>query len=99
MSDKFDLSHYVVADKIPEQFNVIVHNTARFNTLKAAIEIYIIKAKTGELPKVLPAGLPKDPYSGQNFGYEVTDNGFTFNSKGEEYRKLRKRFLEFKVQQ
>ncbi len=99
MTDKYDLSHYVVADKIPEQFNVIVQNTAQFNTLKAAIEIYIIKAKTGELPKVLPPGLPKDPYSGQDFGYEVTNDGFTFHSKGEEYRKLRNRFLEFKVQQ
>ena len=99
MSDKHDFSHYVVADKIPEQFNIIVQNTARFNTLKAAIEIYLIKARTGQLPDTLPDGLLKDPYSDQDFGYEITEEGFTFHSQGEDFEGRGGRLLEFKVKQ
>jgi hypothetical protein len=99
MNDEYDASHYVVADKIPEQYNTIVRNTAQFNTLKAAIDIYLIKAKTGQLPQMLSPGLPKDPYSGQDFGYEITKEGFTFHSQGEDFRELRGRLLEFKVKQ
>jgi len=46
------------------------------NALKAAIDIYITKAKTGRLPDTLPASLPKDLYSGKDFEYEKTKEGF-----------------------
>lgn len=47
-----------------------------FNALIAAIEVYIVKAKTGSLPDELPSGLPKDMFSGENFQYEQTADGF-----------------------
>lgn len=84
MNDEYDVSHYVVADKIPEQFNVIVRNTAHFNTLNAAIKIYLIKARTGQLPQTLPPGLPKDPFSGQDFQYEITEKGFVLRCRAKD---------------
>jgi hypothetical protein len=35
------------------------------NATKAAVEICLQRTQTGKLPEVLPAGLPKDPFSGQ----------------------------------
>jgi hypothetical protein len=46
------------------------------NAVLAGIDIYLIKAKTGKLPDELPAGLPKDMFSGKDFLYEKTDVGF-----------------------
>lgn len=46
------------------------------NALKAAIEIYLLRAKTGSLPEAIPEGLPKDAYSGYDFEYEITNEGF-----------------------
>jgi hypothetical protein len=84
---------------VDEMYNIKVLNTAQFNALKAAIEIYLIKAETGQLPETLPDGLPKDPYSGKDFGYEITEEGFTFHSQGEDFQGRGDRLLEFKVQQ
>jgi len=47
------------------------------NLLKAAIEIYLVKARTGSIPDQLPPGMPKDPFNGQDFKYEKTPEGFT----------------------
>ena len=52
------------------------------NALKAAIDIYITRAKTGRLPDTLPAGLPKDLYSGKDFKYEKTKDGFILHCQG-----------------
>lgn len=49
---------------------------AELNALKAAIEIYLIRAQKGNLPDSLLGGLPKDPFSGKDFEYETTDDGF-----------------------
>jgi hypothetical protein len=84
---------------VDEQYNIKVRNTAQFNALKAAIEIYLIQARTGQLPDALPDGLPKDPYSGQDFGYEITEYGFTFHSQGEDFQDRGAKLLEFKVKQ
>jgi hypothetical protein len=84
---------------VDELYNLKVRNEAQFNALKAAIEIYLIKARTGQLPQTLPAGLPKDPYSGQDFGYEITEEGFTFHSQSEGFQGPAGKLLEFKVQQ
>ncbi len=46
------------------------------NMLRTAIEIYLIKAKTGVLPDQLPAGAPKDVFTGRDFTYEKTQGGF-----------------------
>jgi hypothetical protein len=53
-----------------------VRHKADFNALQAAIDVYLAKAGTGRLPSSLPAGTPRDPYTGGAFKYEPTGNGF-----------------------
>ncbi|MHC4741988.1 MAG: hypothetical protein ACYS8Z_08765 [Planctomycetota bacterium] len=55
-----------------------------FNATKAAIEIYIVKARTGKFPEKLPPALPKDMFSGEDFQYEKTKNGFILRCRGKE---------------
>ena len=87
------------APEVIEIYSLQVRHAAQLKALKAAIEIYLIKAKTGQLPETLPDGLPKDPYNGQDFGYEITEEGFTFHSQGEDFEGRGGQLLEFKVQQ
>ena len=54
------------------------------NALKAGIDLCLRKAETGALPAALPTGLPKDPFSGQDFAYERTDSGFILCCQGTE---------------
>jgi hypothetical protein len=46
------------------------------NMLKTAIEVCLVKAKTGSLPNQLPAGAPKDLLTNEDFKYERTKEGF-----------------------
>jgi len=68
------------ADTLPGLYAVQVTHTARFNAIKAAVEIYLLKAKTGQLPEALPNGLPKDPLTGEGFEYKITEEGFILSS-------------------
>jgi hypothetical protein len=54
----------------------------QFNAVLGGIDIYIIKAKTGKLPDELPAGLPKDLFSGKDFLYAKTGASFTLTGQG-----------------
>jgi len=67
------------------------------NAIKAAIEIYIIKAKTGNLPDALPAGLPPDLFSGKAFQYEKTKDGFVLRCRGKDLARDINHQYEFKV--
>jgi len=67
------------------------------NALKAALEIYLIKAKTGKLPDALPAGLPCDLFSGKPFQYEKTANGFVLRCQGRDLDKDEIYEYEFKA--
>ncbi|MHC4477310.1 MAG: hypothetical protein ACYTEL_16810 [Planctomycetota bacterium] len=67
------------------------------NAIKAAIEIYIKKAETGQLPDSLPAGLPKDLFSGKDFEYERRPDGFALRCRGKELSKDEIHEYEFKV--
>jgi len=75
--------------------------TTRFkthnNAIKTAIELYLIKAKTGKLPDELPAGLPKDLFSGKDFEYSKTANGFILRCQGKDLGKDEIYEYEFKV--
>jgi hypothetical protein len=64
-------------------YNYEAKRRASSSATRAAVAIYIIAAKTGRLPDQLPEGLPKDPYSGLDFDYELTDHGFVLKCKGE----------------
>jgi len=61
-----------------------VRAEANANATQAAVDIFIIRAKTGELPEELPADLPKDPFSGRDFEYERTDEGFVLRCRGKD---------------
>jgi hypothetical protein len=85
-------------DGMVQHYKIHVRDAAYFNALKAAVEVYLVLAKTGQLPKKLPDGLPKDPFTGRNFIYEITDEGFALRCQGEEFQKGRiRRMFEFKV--
>ena len=68
-----------------------------YNAIKVAIELYIIKAKTSRLPDKLPANLPKDLFSGNDFEYTKTDNGFILRCLAKDLRKEEVLQYEFKV--
>jgi len=74
-----------------------VWHLAHINSIKAAVEIYLIVAKTGQLPEKLPEHLPKDPTTGRNFVYEIMDEGFALRCRDEEFLGDNSRRLEFKV--
>lgn len=79
-------------------YRISVSHRARMNALKAAIEIYLVKAKTGELPDKIPQSLPKDPYTCRDFGYETIDGGFALRCGGKQFQRERlRRTLEFRV--
>jgi len=67
------------------------------NAIKAALEIYTIKARSGRLPEKLPAGLPKDLFSDKDFEYEKTNKGFVIRCQGKELNEGKINQYEFKV--
>lgn len=89
----------ILPRNLTEQHDIYVQGITVFNATRAAIEIYLVKAETGQLPETLPADLPKDPFSGQDFGYIVTDDGFSLSFDPEDIGDLRVRQLEFTVVQ
>jgi hypothetical protein len=84
MEDKYAGYSYVGTGRIAEHYNLKVRNEAQFNALKAAIEIYLVAANTGQLPQTLPDYLPKDPFSGQDFEYEITEKGFLLRCRAKD---------------
>jgi hypothetical protein len=78
-------------------YTVGTKNMTLFNAIKAAIDIYIIKAKTGRLPEKLPAGLPKDLFSGKDFEYERNKDGFVLRCRGKDMDRNETHQYEFKV--
>lgn len=70
---------------------------ARINRTKAATEIYLVLAKTGKLPQKIPGHLPKDPFTGKDFGYKITDEGFALRYQGEDFFTQKNQFFEFRV--
>jgi len=72
------------ADYVLPLYSQNVQLISRMNALRAAVEIYIISAQTGQLPEILPANLPKDPFSGQDFEYEITEKGFVLRCRAKD---------------
>lgn len=67
------------------------------NALLVAVEVYIIADKTGKLPDSLPEGLAKDLFSGGDFQYRKTDDGFVLRCQGEDLEEHKVQEYEFKV--
>ena len=78
-------------------FTLSVRFKTHDNAIKTAIELYLIKAQTGKLPDELPAGMPKDLFSGKDFEYEKTDDGFILRCQGKDLVKDETYEYEFKV--
>jgi len=70
-----------VLDQLEPYYRLHVNYVAHVNAVNAAIAIYRTKATTSQLPESPPAGLPKDPYSGQDFDYQVTEEGFSLTCR------------------
>ena len=74
-----------------------IRNRTHFNAVKTALNLYIIRAKTGQLPDELPADMPKDMFSGEEFEYEKTNDGFVLRCQGKDLSKDEIYQYEFKV--
>jgi hypothetical protein len=84
----------------PAMWRIISLDTrskTQLNAVLAGIDIYLIRAKTGKLPDELPAGLPKDMFSGKDFFYEKTDAGFILKCQGKDLDADIVQQYEFKV--
>jgi hypothetical protein len=86
-----------MSPSIAKLFTLEIRSNTDINAANAAIDIYIIKAKTGQLPDELPAGLPKDLYSRKDFLYEKTEDGFILRCQGRDLDRDEIREYEFKV--
>jgi len=90
----------LAAGMAPRLFKICGHEVRAktyLNAVRAAVEVYIVKAKTGRLPDTLPAGLPKDLFSGKDFEYEKTKDGFVLRCRGKDLDKDEIYQYEFKV--
>ena len=74
-----------------------VGHTAQVNSTKAAVELYLVMVRTGQLPEELPDYLAKDPYTGRDFLYEKTDDGFVLGCQSDILKRGKQRFT-FDVQ-
>lgn len=84
-------------DDVLKYHDIYVSWLANFNALRAAIEIYLMKAETGLLPEMLPPHLPEDPFSGQNFEYEKTEEGFVLRCQEKEIGEDKLWHYDFRV--
>jgi hypothetical protein len=88
---------YVPTNNVAQHNDIYVRNFANYNALRAAIEIYLINAETGQLPESLPDYLPEDPFSGRDFEYEITNQGFILRCREKEIDADMLWEFEFKV--
>ncbi len=61
---------------IRHYYNRHIKLVARIHATRTAIQVYRVSARTGQLPQSLPNRVWFDPYSGKDFEYEITDDGF-----------------------
>ena len=67
----------LIAPSLSRCYCLDIRARTHFNALQAAIELFLTKLRTGQLPDQLPAGLPQDLFSNLDFAYEKTGNSFT----------------------
>ena len=66
---------------VEHYYQLHVKRLALAHAVQAAILVYRMKAEKGRLPEALPDGLPGDPYSGKDFDYAITEEGFTLRCR------------------
>lgn len=86
------------APKVAEIYHrLLVRNAVYDNWVAAAIEIRLTEAKTGQLPRVLPSGLPKDLFTKKDLQYERTDKGFVLRFDPDNLSRIQVRHFEFEA--
>jgi len=70
---------------------------AQSNAIRTAVEVYLTKARTGQLPGSLPDNLRVEPFSGKPFEYTQTADGFTLRCQGKDFDKNQAYEYEFKL--
>jgi hypothetical protein len=70
----------MMADDVPLLYTSQIRSATRLNAFSVALELYLERAQTGQLPDNLPRGCPKDT-SGQDFIYTVSQNTFVLRSR------------------
>lgn len=78
-------------------YNNGIQSETSSNAVKTAIGLYMVKAHTGKLPDELPAGMPGDLFSGKDFEYEKTADGFILRCQGRDLDKDEIYEYKFKV--
>ncbi|MBN1124791.1 MAG: hypothetical protein JXA82_07280 [Sedimentisphaerales bacterium] len=83
-----------VIPAIEKCFSIEIRSRTDNNAMQVAVELYKAKAARGRLPRRLPPDPPKDLFSGKNFDYEITDEGFILRCKEKDLSK--DTFYEYK---
>jgi len=87
----------IFAPTLPKLLNMEIRYKTSANALICALDIYAHKAETGELPDEIPADSPRDLFSGEDFEYEKTEDGFVLRCRGRDLLQDEIRQYEFKV--
>ena len=87
---------HVLVPAVRKMLSLSVRLQTYNNAIKTAIELYLVKAQTGEFPNELPVGLPKDLFSGEDFKYEKADDGFILRCQGKDLG--RDKIFEYKFE-
>jgi len=88
----------ILAPSLPKLLSLEVRYKTSVNALNCALGIYAHKAGTGELPDEIPADSPMDLFSGRNFEYKKTKDGFVLRCRGRDLFRDEIHEYEFKVQ-
>lgn len=78
-------------------YSLAVRSQASLNSLRAAVDVYLVKATTGKLPAKLSPASPKDLFSDKPFIYEKTGEGFILRCRGKDLNKNVTHEYTFKV--
>jgi hypothetical protein len=58
-----------------------IRAATHFNAIKTAVELFLVKARTGHLPETLADTSSQDLFSGQDFIYQKSQEGFTLRCR------------------
>jgi hypothetical protein len=86
-----------LAPAISRVVSTDIKTRTQFNAVKTALNLYIIRAKTGQFPDALPENMPRDLFSDKDFKYEKTDDGFILRCQGKDLSKDEIYEYKFKV--
>ncbi len=100
IESKKNRSAIIAAYFVPATGKIVcldIRSRTHFNAVKTALDLYITKIKTGKLPAELPQDMPRDLFSGKDFAYEKTGDGFLLRCRGKDLGKDETYQYEFGV--